>query len=30
LEPEAAGWHDFPARLRVNLPPLAMVVWRKE
>jgi 1,4-alpha-glucan branching enzyme len=29
LEPEAASWHDFPARLRVNLPPLAMVVWER-
>ena len=22
-----SGWRDFPARIRVTLPPLAMVVW---
>jgi 1,4-alpha-glucan branching enzyme len=25
----AEGWRDFPARIRVTLPPLAMVVWQK-
>jgi 1,4-alpha-glucan branching enzyme len=24
------GWHDFPARICVNLPPLAVTIWRKE
>ena len=28
--PEEHGWRDFPARIRVNLPPLAMVVWARE
>jgi len=23
------GWHDFPARIAVDLPPLAMTIWRK-
>jgi 1,4-alpha-glucan branching enzyme len=27
---QAAGWHDFPARIPMDLPPLAVVVWRKE
>ena len=27
-EPE--GWRDFPARIRITLPPLAMVVWEKD
>jgi len=27
---EEHGWRDFPARIRVSLPPLAMVVWRRE
>jgi 1,4-alpha-glucan branching enzyme len=26
----AEGWRDFPARIRITLPPLAMVVWQKE
>ena len=26
---EEHGWRDFPARIRVNLPPLAMVVWSR-
>jgi 1,4-alpha-glucan branching enzyme len=28
IEAEAEGWHDLPARIRVSLPPLAMVVWQ--
>ncbi|HEY8540512.1 MAG TPA: 1,4-alpha-glucan branching protein GlgB [Steroidobacteraceae bacterium] len=27
---EEHGWRDFPARIRVNLPPLAMVVWEHQ
>jgi 1,4-alpha-glucan branching enzyme len=27
---QAEGWRDFPARIRITLPPLAMVVWQKE
>jgi 1,4-alpha-glucan branching enzyme len=27
VDAEAQSWRDFPARLRVTLPPLAMVVW---
>jgi 1,4-alpha-glucan branching enzyme len=27
---EEHGWRDFPARIRVNLPPLAVVVWVRE
>jgi 1,4-alpha-glucan branching enzyme len=26
---EHAGWHDFPARISVSLPPLAMVVFER-
>jgi len=25
---EQAGWQGYPARIRVRLPPLAMVVWQ--
>jgi 1,4-alpha-glucan branching enzyme len=28
-EAYAEGWRDFPARIRLTLPPLAMVVWEK-
>lgn len=24
------GWRDFPARIQLDLPPLAMMVWRKD
>lgn len=24
------GWSDFPARIQLDLPPLAMMVWRRE
>jgi 1,4-alpha-glucan branching enzyme len=27
---EAEGWRDFPARIRITLPPLAVVVWEKD
>jgi 1,4-alpha-glucan branching enzyme len=27
---DTPGWHDFPARLCVNLPPLAVTIWVKE
>jgi 1,4-alpha-glucan branching enzyme len=27
---EPHGWRDFPARIQVTLPPLAMVVYRRE
>ncbi len=26
---EAHGWRDFPAHIRVHLPPLAVVVWQR-
>ena len=29
-EAQPEGWRDFPARIRLTLPPLAMVVWEKE
>jgi 1,4-alpha-glucan branching enzyme len=29
VDAEADGWRDFPARIRVNIPPLAMVVWER-
>ena len=25
---EPVGWQGYPARIRVQLPPLAMVVWQ--
>jgi 1,4-alpha-glucan branching enzyme len=27
---EEHGWRDFPARIRVDLPPLAMQMWARE
>jgi 1,4-alpha-glucan branching enzyme len=30
IEAEAAGWREFPARIRLSLPPLAMLVWERE
>lgn len=29
VEAEHGSWHDFPAHLRVDLPPLSVVVWEK-
>jgi 1,4-alpha-glucan branching enzyme len=29
VDAEPYGWHGFPNRIRVNLPPLSMVVWQK-
>jgi 1,4-alpha-glucan branching enzyme len=29
VQAEPEGWHDFPARICVNLPPLAMVVFAR-
>jgi 1,4-alpha-glucan branching enzyme len=26
---EPGGWHDFPTHIRVDLPPLAMVIWER-
>ncbi|HWK74590.1 MAG TPA: 1,4-alpha-glucan branching protein GlgB [Povalibacter sp.] len=30
LETQAQGWREFPVRLQLDLPPLAMMVWRRE
>jgi 1,4-alpha-glucan branching enzyme len=30
VDAEHDGWRDFPARIRVNIPPLSMVVWARE
>jgi hypothetical protein len=29
LQAEPQGWRDFPARLRVTLPPLAVVIFER-
>jgi len=29
VDAEPYGWHGFPNRIRVNLPPLSMVVWQR-
>jgi len=29
VEAQAEGWRDFPARIAVTLPPLAMVVFER-
>jgi len=29
VDAEHDGWRDFPARIRVTIPPLAMVVWER-
>ncbi len=29
VDAEPYGWHDFPNRIRVTLPPLSMVVWQR-
>jgi len=29
LDAEPNGWHGLPHRLRVNLPPMSMVVWQR-
>jgi 1,4-alpha-glucan branching enzyme len=29
VEAECGGWHDFPAHLRVAMPPLAVVIWER-
>lgn len=30
LSAQPQGWRDFPAQIQLDLPPLAMMVWRKE
>jgi 1,4-alpha-glucan branching enzyme len=30
IDAEAAGWREFPARLRVTLPPLSVVIWARQ
>jgi 1,4-alpha-glucan branching enzyme len=29
IEAEPQGWRDFPARLQITLPPLAMVIFER-
>jgi 1,4-alpha-glucan branching enzyme len=29
VDAEHDGWRDFPARIRVTIPPLAMVAWER-
>jgi len=29
VDAEPYGWHGFANRIRVNLPPLSMVVWQR-
>ena len=30
LETQAQGWREFPVRLQLDLPPLSMMIWRRE
>jgi len=29
VDAERGGWRDFPAHLRVDLPPLSVVIWER-
>ena len=29
VEADRGGWHDFPAHIRVDLPPLAVTIWER-